>query len=515
MKISHKIWAGFISLLILMSVMVVYNYYQLKQVRENIDDLTEYRLLNLNAAHSFALNVARQGAAVRGYLATGDEKFIGDYNEAKKTADEQLAFLDKHAKNREVFDPLKQAAREYEPFPPTIIQLYKEQGQQTAASYMSNVAAPANAKVLTQTNKYLEYHKKSLDTAMQSLADAGERKEKLSLILLAIGILTGSLLAYLITKPITRALSQVGKVSSQYADGDFRETVDIKSSDELGRLATALNKMRESFQDVLEKLTKAAGQLNDSSRQLAAQAQQTSAGATETAATVTEVAASVQEVANNAKHVADLSGQAAREAELGAQGAEQVTGQMELIKATSDEASKVVDSLSNTLMKVNQIVDLITAIAEQTNLLALNAAIEAARAGEQGRGFAVVAEEVRKLAEQSGNAAKEINHLIGQVQVESKRAVLAMQNGNKQANDGAVVVREVGNKFSGILGSVEELARQVQSVAMAAEQISEGVQNVAATAEEQTAAIEEVTAATEQLSKMADDLNGLVHKFKF
>jgi len=153
-------------------------------------------------------------------------------------------------------------------------------------------------------------------------------------------------------------------------------------------------------------------------------------------------------------------------------------------------------------------------IADQTNLLALNAAIEAARAGEQGRGFAVVAEEVRKLAEQSASAAKEIYNLINAIQAESQKAVHSTADAIKEVEAGTSVVQEVGDKFKEIISAVQDLTSQIQEVASATEQMSAGVQNVAASTEEQTAAMEEVSASAQSLSSLAEELNMLVAKFK-
>ncbi|HZW82826.1 MAG TPA: methyl-accepting chemotaxis protein, partial [Candidatus Deferrimicrobium sp.] len=173
-------------------------------------------------------------------------------------------------------------------------------------------------------------------------------------------------------------------------------------------------------------------------------------------------------------------------------------------------------------------------IADQTNLLALNAAIEAARAGEQGRGFAVVAEEVRKLAEQSASATKEIANLITSVKDETERAVKAMDLGTKEAAHGTVVVSDAGNAFTDILSAVDGVSQQIHQVSLAAQELASGsvqvvkavetiayiaqetsgqTQNVAAAAEEQTASMEEIKFSVNSLFKMSGELDDIVKRF--
>lgn len=254
--------------------------------------------------------------------------------------------------------------------------------------------------------------------------------------------------------------------------------------------------------------------MNDSSRDLAAQAQQSSAGATEVASTVGEIAASIEEVSNNVRDVATLSAEATRKAELGAQGVGRITVQMKVITTTSDEASKVMNSLSNTLSQVNQIVDLITNIADQTNLLALNAAIEAARAGEQGRGFAVVAEEVRRLAEQSASSTKDIGALVGTIRGNIGDIVKLMQTSAHEATQGLNVTKQAAAAFREILGSVDEVDAQVGDVSTATRQVSEAVQDIAASTEQQSATLQETASSIASLSVMAQKLQEMAGRFK-
>lgn len=185
--------------------------------------------------------------------------------------------------------------------------------------------------------------------------------------------------------------------------------------------------------------------------------------------------------------------------------------------------------------EVEKIVSTITEIAAQTNLLALNASIEAARAGEHGRGFAVVAEEVRKLAEQTGESARLITRLIGEIQSDTDLAVNTMNRGTKEVETGMTLVNEAGEAFQKILAGVQQVAAQIIEVAEAAGNLLEGsdqvtdslaeaekitaetsshTQSVAAATEEQLAYMEEVSGYATSLSEMAKRLKNLINRFE-
>ncbi|MCL6560829.1 MAG: methyl-accepting chemotaxis protein, partial [Firmicutes bacterium] len=195
-------------------------------------------------------------------------------------------------------------------------------------------------------------------------------------------------------------------------------------------------------------------------------------------------------------------------------GIENIMRQMEDITHSTQAVLEVIKQLNDKTGEINKIVELITHISDQTNLLALNAAIEAARAGDAGRGFAVVAEEVRKLAEQSNAAAKDILTLVQAIQAESSGAVDIAGKGSDSVKLGTRVIMEVGNSFKNIIDSVQKLSGEIQEVASSTVEMSQGMQRIAAISEEQNAVMEEVAASSQTMANTAQELNHIASLFK-
>ena len=191
------------------------------------------------------------------------------------------------------------------------------------------------------------------------------------------------------------------------------------------------------------------------------------------------------------------------------------------MRASTADVTAAIESLAARSQQIGGIVDTITAIAEQTNLLALNAAIEAARAGEQGRGFAVVAEEVRKLAEESSHAAREIGGLIGEIRAETGRAVEVVSDGARRTVEGAETVERAREAFATIGASVDDVTGRIEQIAAAAariagsaERVEKDVEEIAAIAEQSSAATEEVSASTEQTSASTQQVSASAQELR-
>jgi methyl-accepting chemotaxis protein len=194
---------------------------------------------------------------------------------------------------------------------------------------------------------------------------------------------------------------------------------------------------------------------------------------------------------------------------------------MEKIAAVVNESATAIKELGRSSEKIGEIIGVIDDIADQTNLLALNAAIEAARAGEQGRGFAVVADEVRKLAERTTTATKEIASMIKGIQSETGNAVGSMEKGTKEVEDGKLLADKAGDALREILDGNQKLTDMIQQIATAAteqssaaEEISKNVEQVSVTAKESATGNQQAAKAAEDLSGQAEELNRIVSQFK-
>lgn len=508
LKVGTKILSGFILVALIAGLTGYIGIKNIHSIGKLDKEMYELNTVPLGEIGDLASSLQRIRVNLRDIIIDKDSvsknKYAAAITALSKQNDENLIKVEKTLQSEEgrrELDKLKTALDNFKPVSEKIVSLALAGKEDQALLLLRSEGPAALVKEIQESTDKLVALKISMaEQKFDENTAKANAAARTMLIVLCIGVALAIGLGIFITRIISMPVTDLARAASIASSGDLTVDITVNSKDEVGKLAEAFKIMISHMRELVQQIVEKSNLVNASSQQLNASAQQTAAGANETAATMGEITATVEQITSNTQEISRASETTAEHANEGNRGIVRVTEQMQNIENSSQGVSKSIDELSKKSQEINQIVELITSIADQTNLLALNAAIEAARAGEQGRGFAVVAEKVRKLAEQSANATKEISNLVNAIQLESQRAVESMAEGGKEVEAGTRVVQEVGGSFKEIINAVQGLTSQIQEVASATEQMSAGVQNVAASTEEQTAAMEEVAASAESLS---------------
>lgn len=323
-------------------------------------------------------------------------------------------------------------------------------------------------------------------------------------------------------------IEEGSKVLQVMATGDFTQRVNGSYKGDLQVIKNSINTLGDSVGQIIFDVTNAVQATASASNQISSSSEEMAAGAQEQSSQTSEVASAIEEMtktimettryASNAAESAKNAGTIAREG--GNVVNDTISGMNQLAEVVRTSAEKV-QTLGKNSDQIGEIVQVIDDIADQTNLLALNAAIEAARAGEQGRGFAVVADEVRKLAERTTKATKEIAIMIKQIQHDTVEAVHSMNKGTEAVEKGKTSAQKAGESLKQIIKGSEEVVDMVNQVAAAseeqssaAEQISKNIDGINNVAHESAQGIQQIAKASEDLSNLTVNLQELVSKFR-
>ncbi len=494
----------------------------------------------------------------------------GDMEDAFKAYAPHIAV----AEDREIFENIQSLWATYKKQTERVVELSSSNRDDAATAILTGEAAKTFATLSDEIEKSVDWNK---EFGVTSAAEAGQvftgaRNMVIGLVVAALAI--GIAVALLLSRQILAGVNQMLVAAKGIARGELDQNVNSKSKDELGQTAqafgemieylretaqaadaigkgdltvevipnsdadelrVAMRNMSDSLSDLVSELNSSAGTVSAASQQLTATSEETSKAVTEIATAIGDVASgaetqvrrvsevrdameeTVAAVASSAKSAeeASLVAERAREtADRGVAAAEQASSAMGSVQSNSQDAAKAISELADKSRRIGEFITTITGIAEQTNLLALNAAIEAARAGEQGRGFAVVAEEVRKLAEESQDAAGTISGLVQEIRNETERTVEVVEDGVRRTEQGSATVAEaraafeaIGVAVSDMTARIEQIAAAAQQITATTEQVSEDIVGVANVAESSSATAEQVSASTQETSASAQQIS--------
>jgi methyl-accepting chemotaxis protein len=576
MKIAKKLYLGFGAVLALVAAISVYNYRAFSNVRTDaqetaraanqtvfvvekvVDHLTWLQNLSATLMDQSAQTVTVQ---LDDHKCGFGQWLYGEETGKQSQTDRQLADL---------LGGIKEPHRALHASAEKIAQLYakKESNYHAKAiEIFSNETKPAlleTQKVLASLKKHFEQRNQDIAGAMQSSISVTIRT---IFILAVMAMLVGGFLAFFISRTIGKPITAISKIADDVSMGNIQHNIEITSKDEVGMLADSFRRLIDymkslagaaeriaandltihitpkgdkdvlgnTFKTMTTNLTTMVRQLTDNSTQLvsaateiASTSEQMARGSQEQTGQTAQVSSAVEEmtatIVESSKNAGEAAGQA-KEAANAARAGNQVVTQtiegMNRIAQVVQESAKAVQELAKSSDKIGEIIGVIDDIADQTNLLALNAAIEAARAGEQGRGFAVVADEVRKLAERTGKATKEITDMIKGIQSDTKGAVTSMEQGINEVQQGRELANKAGESLTSIAGYAQKVMDMVQQMATAAEQqsaaseqIARNVEGIARVTKENATGVEQSAAAAEELNRQAEGMQKMVSRFK-
>ncbi|PRX77536.1 methyl-accepting chemotaxis protein [Bacillus sp. V-88] len=561
--IRGKVVLSFGLLTIVLLVLASTSYINMMKLQKEIDTLITYDMkvdTNLKDL-SKVLNDIEIGE--QGFVITGATGFLAPYQNGKKEVEDQIKDLNSLLKDDpEQLDKMGKIEAQYGfwmQFVDRVIETRKDKGLEKAANL---VETGVGKKYLDGIRSYVDMivvdQQKDLDARIDSLTRQVQLSQVVTIGLSAFAVLLavffGIILSHTIktnTKKISTSILEIAN-----AGGDLTKRIHVKSKDELADLASDTNQLIAGIALLVKQVSEMAENVSASSQELLASAEETSRTITSIAETSSEIAAgsdqtthrmssslekmnSLEEAARFLFNQAELVRQTARDmrvvAEKGGKTVHASSTKMMSIEETMSNTSETVEALGQRSTQITTIIGTITDIAEQTNLLALNAAIEAARAGEHGRGFAVVADEVRKLAEQSRQAAKGVTEIVHSIQEEVNIIIKQNSDGVKEVIAGVEITNETNASLEDILSQttkttvvVDEMVDHIQEtlnlsqevatsfahVNEIAESTASNTETTAAASEEGSAAMEQVTASASELSQQAEKLKELISSFK-
>lgn len=535
LRMTKKLLVPPLAAMCFFAVFAVVSYVGFFKQKAVLDDIVQYRFGNYRVSADLIMDLKGVHANVYKLLSWTSSNY--DKGRIQSLADEQFATIRKAestlqqmAKRRD----LTKAERDY--LQPTLSQIgqYRDAVQQVLTMDVATASI-----ILGQAEDVFQALNKNLVSLLaidSKRSDEGYSGSKrifsTVLIVSAVVFLAAmalSLSISLVMKAIILApVNKTVEVVQAVAEGDLTRRIGVDSHDEIGEMATHFNTLVEKLHEAMSHVAQSSNEVSQAASVLDSSTEQISSGVEEAALQVNSVATASEEMSKTTTEIAQNCVTAAKSSDAANESAvsggaiiNETIAVMNRINDRVKESADVIRNLGTRSDQIGNVVGLIDDVAEQTNLLALNAAIEAARAGEHGRGFAVVADEVRKLAERTSHATKEISATIRAMQQETKRAVSSMEEGVSEVNLGTNEAAKSGEALTGILSLINKVAGEINQIAVASEQetattneIASSIQQISAVMQETARRIQENSSASSQLADLSKGLEEMVGQFR-
>ena len=528
LSLSQKLYGAIGILAGVLIILSLMSYFSQRSLVKGYKELAETDGAQMENSMEAVNQLGQAAKAYKNHLIRGDDKSAQQMKDHVQKVRESLDVFQKMIDSdleRTVYENAKRAFDDYEHSIDPLIEARKKSNDVVAID--KNLTS-GDMRLQLALDELDEAATKNYEEKKEQLDKKASRMSLLQMVLSIISAITGILVSTWIIRNILKAVLAIKKSADEIAVGDLTRDVQVFSTDEIGEMAQSFQKMTANLRRIVGEINTSTNTLASSSEELSATSDDMSKGATELSSqteqvvtAMTEVSQTIMDMAKNASQAADASKNASGTAAKGKQIVDTTATDMTRIAQTVQEAATTIEELGRSSAQIGEIVAVINSIADQTNLLALNAAIEAARAGEQGRGFAVVADEVRKLAERTSQATKDIGNRIAGIQQAASESVNAMKRGSDEVDKGVALAKEASTALDSIVTAstsamdmVQRIAAATEQQSAASEEVSQNMEHISDITKRSSASTEQIKGSSAELAKLAVGLKEMTDWFK-
>jgi len=531
--IGTKIGAGFALALVILAIIGVSSYSSLNSLVNAAKWQNHTYEVTDALAETFS-GLQDMETGQRGFVITGDDRFLEPYNNAKDRIEPAIKALrqltvDNPAQQQRLVSlqaKVDERAGELD----VAIALRKEKSFESARQV---IATAKGKKIMDEIRVLFSEMKTEENTLLQQRTSQVNASTLFVKNLIAWGVLCAlillALIGILISRSIAKPLVVLSALASRITAGDLSINISPEErADEIGVLTQAFRQMTGNLRSSIKSITEGVAMLGSSASEILATTTQLASGAAENVVAINETTTTVEEVrqatqlsSQKAKGVSESSQKLATISQTGQKAVEETTAEINRIRLQMESIAKTIVSLSEQSQNIGGIIASVTDIADQSNLLAVNAGIEAAKAGEQGRGFAVVAVEIRSLAEQSKQATVEIRRILNEVQKSTNMAVMVTEQGSKAVEAGLKQAVQAGEVIKALTTATSEAVQAAMQIVASSsqqvvgmDQIGKAMSNINQATAENSASIKQTETAAKNINELGQKLKQLISQYK-